>query len=243
MTERAFDAAGPGEPNPTPPGGPSIGPRGVLEREEREVKDQVLRMGSRVEQQIRTATRAFLTCDRDLAEAIRSADAEINEMQREVSEQITVSIATQAPVARDLRLLLALNHVASELERIGDHAVGIARQVRWLNRDDVPLPAADEISRMGMLAGELVTGILRALVDTDVEAARRVAARDDDIDHGYARVFEAAVHEMRANPDAVERGTRTVLVAHWLERIGDRVTNIAEDVVLLETGRVEDLNR
>jgi phosphate transport system protein len=243
MIERPFEAVGPGEPDPAPQGGPSIGPRGVLEREEREVKDQVLRMGSRVEQQIATATRAFLTCDRELAEAIRAADAEINEMQREVSEQITVSIATQAPVARDLRLLLALNHVASELERIGDHAVGIARQVRWLNRDDVPLPAADEISRMGTLAGELVTGILRALVDTDVDAARRVAARDDDIDHGYARVFEAAVHEMRANPAAVERGTRTVLVAHWLERIGDRVTNIAEDVVLLETGQVEDLNR
>ncbi|HSL98145.1 MAG TPA: phosphate signaling complex protein PhoU [Candidatus Deferrimicrobiaceae bacterium] len=243
MIERPFDAAAPGEPEPGDRSGPSIGPRGVLEREEREVKDEVLRMGSRVERQIRTATQAFLARDRESADAIRAADAEINEMQREVGERITIAIATQAPVARDLRLLLALNHVASELERIGDHAVGIARQVRWLSPDDVPLPAAEEISRMGALAGELVTGILRALVETDVEAAREVAARDDEIDHGYARVFEAAVHEMRTNPEAVERGTRTVLVAHWLERIGDRVTNIAEDVVHLETGQVEDLNR
>jgi phosphate transport system protein len=200
-------------------------------------------MGSRVEGQIATATRAFLARDRELAESVAAGDAEINEMQREVSERITVAIATQAPVARDLRLLLALNHVASELERIGDHAVGIARQVRWLSPDDVPPPAADELSRMGAVAGELVTGILRALVETDVDGARLVAARDDEIDHGYGRVFIAAVHEMRANPEAVERGTRTVLVAHWLERIGDRVTNIAEDVVLFVTGKVEDLNR
>lgn len=241
MIERPFEAIDPGQPAATE--GPSIGPRGVLEREEREVKDDVLRMGSRVEQQIATATRAFLGRDRELAETVAAGDAEINEMQRSVSERITVTIATQAPVARDLRLLLALNHVASELERIGDHAVGIARQVRWLTRDDVPLPAAEEITRMGALAGELVTGILRALVDTDVEGARRVAAGDDEIDHGYARVFTAAVQEMRANPDAVERGTRTVLVAHWLERIGDRVTNIAEDVVHLATGQVEDLNQ
>lgn len=241
--DRPIEMADPEAPATTHDDGHAIGPRGVLEREEREVKDAVLRMGSRVEHQIGTATRAFLARDRDLAESIRAADAEINEMQREVGERITVAIATQAPVARDLRLLLALNHVASELERIGDHAVGIARQVRWLGREDVPLPAADEISRMGTLAGELVTGILRALVDTDVDAARRVAAMDDEIDHGYARVFTAAVQEMRTNPEAVERGARTVLVAHWLERIGDRVTNIAEDVVLLETGRVEDLNR
>lgn len=230
-------------PGSAEPEGRTVGPRGVLEREEREVKDEVLRMGSRVAAQIATATRAFLARDSDLAEAVAAGDAEINEMQRQVSERITITIATQAPVARDLRLLLALNHVASELERIGDHAVGIARQVRWLGREDVPLPASDEISRMGGLAGDLVTGILRALVETDVEGARAVAARDDDIDHAYARVFTAAVEEMRANPAAVERGTRTVLVAHWLERIGDRVTNIAEDVVHLATGVVEDLNR
>ncbi len=243
MIERPLEASDPGGPwTETEPEHP-IGPRGVLEREEREVKDAVLRMGSQVELQIATATRAFLTRNHDLAESVAAGDVEINEMQRAVAERITVTIATQAPVARDLRLLLALNHVASELERIGDHAVGIARQVRWLGSDDVPIPAGDHLARMGSLAGELVTGILRALVDTDVEAARAVAAGDDEIDHGYARVFTAAVQEMRANPEAVERGTRAVLVSHWLERIGDRVTNIAEDVVHLATGQVEDLNR
>lgn len=215
--------------------------RGALDREEREIKDAVLRMGSRVELQIGTAIRAFVARDGALAESVIAGDAEINEMQREVTDLIATTIATQAPVARDLRFLLALNHVASELERIGDHAVGVAKQVRRLP-DGPPVPASAELSRMGERAASLVGGVLRALVGADSEAARAVAAGDDEIDHAYGRIFTASVAEMQADPEAVERGTRTILVAHWLERIGDRVTNIAEDVVHLATGRVEDLN-
>ncbi|MEO5918587.1 MAG: phosphate signaling complex protein PhoU [Candidatus Limnocylindrales bacterium] len=216
-------------------------PRGALDRGEREIKDAVLRMGSRVEQQIATSVRAFVTRDDAVAETVIAGDAEINEMQREVTELIATTIATQAPVARDLRFLLALNHVASELERIGDHAVGVAKQVGRLPAGP-PVPAVAELARMGALAGSLVSGVLRALVDADSAAARAVAAGDDEIDHAYGRVFTATIAEMEANSAAVERGTRTVLVAHWLERIGDRVTNIAEDVVHLATGQVEDLN-
>lgn len=215
--------------------------RGALDREEREIKDAVLRMGSRVELQIGTAIRAFVARDGALAESVIAGDAEINEMQREVTDLIATTIATQAPVARDLRFLLALNHVASELERIGDHAVGVAKQVRRMP-DGPPVPASAELSRMGERAASLVGGVLRALVGADSEAARAVAAGDDEIDHAYGRIFTASVAEMQADPEAVERGTRTILVAHWLERIGDRVTNIAEDVVHLATGRVEDLN-
>ncbi|HSO30641.1 MAG TPA: phosphate signaling complex protein PhoU [Candidatus Sulfomarinibacteraceae bacterium] len=215
--------------------------RGALDREERAVKDEVLRMGSRVELQIATAIRAFVARDAALAETVIAGDEEINEQQRAVTDLITTTIATQAPVARDLRFLLALNHVASELERIGDHAVGVAKQVRRLP-DGPPVPAAADLTRMGEAAATLVGAVLGALVNADGEAARAVAAGDDEIDHLYSRVFTTAVRDMQADPDAVERGTRTVLVAHWLERIGDRVTNIAEDVVHLATGRVEDLN-
>ncbi|MBI2775932.1 MAG: phosphate signaling complex protein PhoU [Chloroflexi bacterium] len=219
----------------------SLRSRHVLDREERDIKDAVLRMGSRVRHQIDAGVRAFIGRDAALAETVIGRDAEINDMQRAVADLVAMTIATQAPVARDLRFLLALNHVASELERIGDHAVGIAKQVRRLP-DAPPIPAAAELARMGELAGLLVDGILRALVDSDSEAARAVAAGDDDIDHGYGRVFTATIEEMQGDPAAVDRGTRTILVAHWLERIGDRVTNIAEDVVQLATGRVEDLN-
>jgi phosphate transport system protein len=99
-----------------------------------------------------------------------------------------------------------------------------------------------DLPAMGELAATLVGAILRALVDVDVEAARSVAARDDEIDLLYHRTFDEVVALMRADPDNVERGTRILFAAHYLERIGDRVTNIAEDVVFLASGEIEDLN-
>ncbi len=95
---------------------------------------------------------------------------------------------------------------------------------------------------MGELAATLVGGVLVALVDIDIDAARAVAKRDDEIDLLYHRTFDEVVRLMRADPDNVERGTRILFAAHYLERIGDRVTNIAEDVVFLASGQIEDLN-
>jgi phosphate transport system protein len=95
---------------------------------------------------------------------------------------------------------------------------------------------------MGQIAAGLVGDILRALVDVDVNAARAVAARDDEIDELYHRTFDEVIELMRADPGNVERGTRILFAAHYLERIGDRVTNIAEDVVFLASGEIEDLN-
>lgn len=213
--------------------------RGALDRDERHVKDGILRMGSLVELQIRDAIRALVQRDGALADAIIARDSRINDAQREVSEAILTTIATQSPVARDLRFLLALDHVGFELERIGDHASSVAKQVRHL---EGPLPGTVELARIGELAADQVRGILSALIDIDDALAREVAARDDEIDHGYREFFGDVVDVMRRDPGAVERGTRLILAAHWIERIGDRVTNIAEHVVFLATGRIEDLN-
>ena len=215
--------------------------RGALDREERLIKDGILRLGSLVEAQIRGGVRALVNRDLETAEQIIDGDRAVNDAQREVTDTIAMTIATQGPVARDLRFLLALNHVAFELERIGDHATSIAKQTRCL-AEERALPVARELGRMGDVAADLVAGILRALVDVDDRLARAVAARDDEIDHGYRSVFADVVLEMRADPGVVERGTRLILAAHWIERIGDRVTNIAEDIVYLATGDVEDLN-
>lgn len=213
--------------------------RVALDRDERHVKDGILRMGSLVELQIRDAIRALVQRDATLAESVIASDARINDAQREVSEAILTTIATQSPVARDLRFLLALDHVGFELERIGDHASSVAKQVRHL---EGPLPATSELARIGELAADLVRGILSALIDGDAGHARAVAGRDDEIDHGYRALFGAVVDAMRHDPSAIEGGTRLILAAHWIERIGDRVTNIAEDVVFLASGRIEDLN-
>ena len=215
--------------------------RAPLDREMREAKDGVLRMGSMVEIQIRNALDALMAHDEAAATAVIIGDRRINEVQVEVSEVITMAIATQGPVARDLRFLLTLDHVTYELERMGDHASSVAKQARKL-APFPPLKGYVDLPRLASLVADQVRGILHALVDIDVQKARAVAAADDDIDTLYHRIFDDVVALMRQDPDNVERGTRILFAAHYLERIGDRVTNIAEDIVFLASGQIEDLN-
>ena len=215
--------------------------RGGLDRDERLVKDGILRMGSLVEAQIRDAVRSVVDRDPGLAAAVIEGDGRINEAQRDVGDVIVMTIATQAPVARDLRFLMALDHVAFELERIGDHASSIAKQTRRL-AEEAQLREVATMARMGNLAADQVRGIVTALIDIDDRLAREVAGRDDEVDHLYRTIFADVVERMRVEPATVERGTRLILAAHWIERIGDRVTNVAEDVVYLATGQIEDLN-
>ena len=215
--------------------------REALDRGEREIKDHVLRMASMVEQQIRLAIQAVEERDAELATSVVTGDARVNDAQREASGLITTTIATQQPVARDLRFLLSLDRVTYELERIGDHAGDVAKQARKLADMPALRPYA-ELAAMGRISADLVRGIAGALIDVDEEQARRVAAGDDEIDHLYHRVFSEIVELMREDPANVEPGTRILFAAYDFERIGDRVTNIAEDVVYLATGRVEDLN-
>ncbi|NJD27486.1 MAG: phosphate signaling complex protein PhoU [Chloroflexi bacterium] len=220
---------------------PHLASRIGLDREERIVKDGILRMGSLVESQIRASIKALTERDLRLAEQVIGDDVRVNDAQRQVADTVVTAIATQSPVARDLRFLMALDHVAVELERIGDHASGIAKQVQWLI-EEPPIREVRDLARIGHLAADLVRGVVSALIDVDDGLAREVAARDDEIDHGYRAIFAEIIELMRTEPGSVDAGTRVILVAHWVERIGDRVTNIAEDVVYLATGKVEDLN-
>ena len=152
-----------------------------------------------------------------------------------------MTIATQQPVARDLRYLLTLDHVTYELERMGDHASSVAKRSSSSrpsrrSSDYVHLP------EMAERAAVLVHGVLRALSTSDAVKAREIAVEDDEIDRLYHATFDEVVELMREDPANVERGTRIIIASHYLERIGDRATNIAEDVVYLVTGDVEDLN-
>lgn len=215
--------------------------RETLDRGLREIKDEVLRMGSLVADQILASLEALKAHDAEAASAVIVGDGRINEAQRHIASLITTTIATQQPVARDLRFLLSLDHVTYELERMGDHAASVAKQARKL-APHPPLKKYVDLPRMGELAAEQVRGVLLALVDLDVVQARSVAGRDDDMDHLYHKVFDEVVGLMTADTGNVERGTRLLFAAHYLERIGDRVTNVAEDVVFLATGDIEDLN-
>jgi phosphate transport system protein len=220
------------------------GHRDVFARELQQVRAGVVRMGDLVATAIDGAIDAFARQDLQAAAAVVANDRKVNLAQTELSSLIITTIATQAPVAGDLQLLISLSHVTYELERIGDHAAGVARTVARLVDSGLDAESASgtALHRMGELASGILHGVLLALIDLDAEAARRVAAQDDEIDRLYHAYFERTLSRMRSEPGWVEVGAHLLFAAKDFERIGDRVTNIAEEVVFLSTGAVEDLN-
>jgi len=217
-------------------------PRLTLERELAALRESVVRMGTLVESQIEASLDALRRRDPDAAERVRRDDEHLNELFREVREQVFMVISTQQPVARDLRDLMAVQYIASELERIGDYAVRIARMTSTLcGLPDRPLRA--EFGLMGELAIKQVHDILEALIHRSEHPARDITAHDNEMDRLYHRTFEDLVQEVGNGTDAegALRAITLLLVAHNLERIADRVTNVAEDIVFLETGQVVEL--
>ena len=215
--------------------------RRTFEEQLQATKDDVLRMGALVESQIQHAGQAMMERDVDLADRVRWADAEVNELQRQINLEITSVIARQGPMARDIRELLMLYHAAAELERMGDYATNIAKLAQQLAQEP-ELPLFRQIPRMEQLCREQLHAAMRALVDVSEEEARAVCRGDDEIDHLYNSVYEDAISLMELSPERARQATHMLFAAHHLERLGDRVTNIGEDVVFLATGRVEDLN-
>ena len=223
------------------PANPHLGPRATFDRALDAVKDDVLRLGAEVERALEQAGRALVDRDPDLADRVRWDDQLVNELQRDINTEITTLIATQGPVARDVRELLALYHAAAELERMGDYAVNIAKLAQQL-ASEPEIPILKQIPRMEQICREQLRAAMRALVDVSEAEARGVAQRDDEIDHLYNSVYEDAMELMQVAPERARQATHMLFAAHHLERLGDRVTNIGEDVVFLATGQVEDLN-
>ena len=218
-------------------------PRLTFEKELASLREAAVRMGTLVESQIEAALDALRRRDGAAAEKVRAQDQYLNELFRQVREQVFMIISTQQPVARDLRHLMGIQYIATELERMGDYAVRIARMTGTLVAlPDHPLRA--EFGLMGELAIGQVHDILEALIEQNEIHAREVAGRDGEVDRLYHRVFEDLVSEMgkgHTDSDGALRSVTLLLVAHNLERIADRVTNVAEDIVFLETGQVVEL--
>jgi phosphate transport system protein len=226
---------------PADPLVPHGGPRATFDRALDAVKDDVLRLGAKVEAALERAGRSLIERDTELADRVRWDDQAVNDLQRDVNTEITTLIATQAPVARDVRELLALYHAAAELERMGDYAVNIAKLAQQL-ASEPETPILKQIPQMEQICREQLRAAMRALVDISEDAARGVAQRDDELDHLYNSVYEDAMQLMQVAPERARQTTHMLFAAHHLERLGDRVTNIGEDVVFLATGQVEDLN-
>ena len=215
--------------------------RPTFEQALADVKDNVLRLGALVERAVERAARALIERDVELADQVRWEDAEVNELQRSINHEITSLIARQGPVARDVRELLALYHAAAELERMGDYATSIAKLAQQL-ASEPEIPLFSQIPLMERLCRSQLHAAMRALVDVSEADARAVCANDDELDRLYDAVYRSAMEVMQADPSRVPQATHMLFIAHHLERLGDRVTNIGEDVVYLATGQIEDLN-
>jgi len=208
---------------------------------EQQIKDGILRMGSMVAERHMAAVGALEEHDEQAASAIIESDDTFNEELESISNLVAQTIVREQPVARDLRFLMALDHVAYELERMGDYASSVAKQARKL-APRVPLPPQSRLADLGLLVVQQVRDILTVVVEVDEARAREIAARDDDVDELYHAIFDETLEAMRQDPENVDGGARILFAAHYLERTGDRVTNIAEEIVFLATGEMEHLN-
>jgi phosphate transport system protein len=216
-------------------------PRETFASELHDLEMQLAGMADAVDQAIGSALRALVDRDRALAEQVIAGDLEINQREREIVERCLVLIATQQPMAGDLRVILSVYSIASELERMGDHAEGVANISLRLMEEPLLKPLID-IPRMAETAREMLKEQMQAFLQRDVERARRASSLDDLVDNLYDQVYRELLVYMMQDPSTIRRATLLLWVAHNLERIADRTTNIGERVLFLVTGRVEELN-
>jgi phosphate transport system protein len=207
-----------------------------FERDLEELKQRLLWMGSLAERAVHQAMHAVLDAEEDLAETVLSEENAVNEMQIEIDDRVQRLLALQAPMAADLRFLLAVTRINSDLERIGDQAVNIAQAALRILRHPQVKPYVD-LPRMSELVEGMVRDSLNAVVRKDQDLARSVMQRDDQVDRIRDQIFRELLTYMMENSSVVFSAFELVLVAKNLERIGDHATNIAEDVIYFVAGR------
>jgi len=205
-----------------------------------QLRDLILSMGDRVDAAISRATLGLVKRDIGLCDKVIADDNLVNELQRQVGEICFAALQGDRPGTEPLREILGFLHMASELERMADHCTNIARIGRTL-ADFPELRPAVDIPLMSQFCADQVRDMLGALVARDVDRAREIAARDDRVDRVYSRLLDDLLHLMTEDSSTVFRGTNYILVAHNLERIADRVSNLAEDLVFMETGEIKEL--
>lgn len=206
----------------------------------RKIQDDVLVMGSMVEKAIERSIEALKKRDQELAGKIIEDDQAINRKRFSIEEKCVELIATQQPMASDLRIIIGVLNIISELERIGDHAEGIAKIVLMIG-DEPHLKPLIDLPRMAEKTEEMLRRSLKAFIDHDADIARQIAIEDDEVDNLYDQVFRELLTFMAEDPRTITRATRLIWVAHNLERSADRVTNICERVVYTVTGRMEEI--
>lgn len=216
-------------------------PRGVFERELERLQDELLLLGSMVDKAIDRSVEALKRRDMEAARRIIEEDLAINRKRFEIEEKAIELIATQQPMASDLRTIVAVLNVIIDLERMADHAEGIAKINLLMGNEPLLKPLID-IPRMAEKSRDMLRRALDAFVARDAESARQVAEEDDEVDVLYDQVYRELLSFMIEDPGTITRATYLLWAAHNLERIADRVTNVCERVDFLVTGHMREMN-
>ena len=214
--------------------------RQLYDQELADLRGSVVAMASMTNKAIDNAVTALTQRDVRLAEQVIAADHAINEHRWQTEEQALLVIATQAPMAKDLRMIAAVIHIVTDLERMADHAAGTAK-IAIQTADQAPLKPLVDIPRMSEIARAMLHDAITAFIEDDQAAARAIVARDDEVDALYEQIYRELLTFMLADPTTIDQATHLLWAAHNLERIADRVTNICERVVFAATGQLEEL--
>jgi len=215
--------------------------RTAFERQLSEIQQDMLILAEMVETAIERSIDSLKNRDVELARRVITDDMKINEKRYRIEEECLELMATQQPLASDLRTIVAVLHVIVDLERMADHAEGIAK-IAIMLAGEPPLKPYVDIPRMAEVAIRMLRGSLEAFKQHDVEKARAICDLDDEVDALYDQVYRELLVYMLNDPRTIERATHITWVAHNLERIADRVTNICERVVYMVQGKIEELN-
>lgn len=218
-------------------------PREHFDRELQQLSDSIMLMMSRVEEELSVVLAAYERLDPTLAAVVGDLDRQVNKMRFDIEERCIVLIATQQPAARDLRLIIAALNMIVDLERMGDQAKGVAKALKRLHgRPTGKLPA--EIAEMGHIVLEMLRQLKVAYANRDVSLASQLARRDDEVDKLYARAFTQIMYRLAgaASLEETEDIYEVLRVAREFERFGDLITNVAERLIFLVTGSMEEVN-
>jgi phosphate transport system protein len=215
--------------------------RKTFEMEIQQLKDELLLMGSMVEEQVMDSVEALKKRDIQASQRIYKADLKINARRYALEEKVMVVIATQQPMAHDLRLLASILEVSAELERMGDYAKGIAT-INIRMGDEALLKPLIDIPLMARKGVDMLHRALTAFIDEDAQAARMIPAEDDDVDQLYKQVYRELMMFVIQDARNIERANWLLWTAHNLERLADRVTNICERTIFVITGEIKEID-
>lgn len=216
--------------------------RRTFDQQIQNLKDEILILGSMVEEATLSSVEALKRRDLDAARQIYEYDVNINDRRFAIENGILILIATQQPMARDLRLIAAMLEVITELERMGDYAKGIAKVTLRLGKTEFSIPH-NEIRRMADLGIDMLHRALTAFIEQDARAASLIPEDDDKVDALYLHIYHHLVSEMIANPEVIDQANLLIWAIHNLERLADRVINICERTVFIKTGDILELDK